>query len=229
MKDKLALCMIIKADNEEAKELDRCLSVVAPHVDGIFLTITGENEECEKIAKKYNAIVSHFTWIKDFSAARNFNFAQVTNDYEFTIWLDCDDIIDHPEKIKEVLNLVDPRVDGVIVNYAYQLDKYGRSVAAHWRMRIKRKGSDFIWKAKIHEDLLSDSNAGVAKTYDFQVLHLAKPGRRNDSVKRNLEILLDEMNQQGDEPDPRLLYYLGLTLIDGGDKQQAIDVLERFI
>lgn len=227
--NKLALAMIVTPTDNEAKLLDRCLSVVAPFVDGIFITITGKNKECEKVCKKYNAVISYFDWIGDFSAARNFNFAQVTDDYEFTLWLDADDIIDKPEKIKEVLDLADPKVDGVIVNYAYQLDKYGRSLADHWRMRIKRKGSDFKWLGRIHEDLLSDSYSAVAKTPDFQVLHLSKPGRRDDNIKRNLDILLDEISKQGNEPDPRLLYYLGLTLIDTGDKNQSIEVFKRFI
>ena len=57
---KIALALIVKGTDKEAKLLDRCLENVSPFVDGIFITSTyrkGEkpNENVEKIAKLYNA------------------------------------------------------------------------------------------------------------------------------------------------------------------------------
>src|SRR3989304_2033974 len=100
---KLALALICKADNKEASDLNRCLSSVSKFVDGIFVTITGENTKCENVADLYKANISHFDWINDFAAARNFNFAQVPKEYTHILWMDTDDLIKNGEKIKKVV------------------------------------------------------------------------------------------------------------------------------
>ena len=41
---------------------------LARNVDKVSITITGHNEKCEEIAKKYGAVVSHCEWNKDFAA-----------------------------------------------------------------------------------------------------------------------------------------------------------------
>jgi hypothetical protein len=73
----LALALIVKGTDEEAKALSKCLSYTAPYVDGIFITIThkpGEerNKKVEEVCNLYKATISDFEWINDFSAARNF-------------------------------------------------------------------------------------------------------------------------------------------------------------
>ena len=75
----IALAMICKGEVSEAKHLDKCLRYVSGEVDKVYITITGGNnkKEVEKVCKKYNAEISYFEWIKDFAAARNFNFKQV--------------------------------------------------------------------------------------------------------------------------------------------------------
>ena len=89
---KIALAMIVKGDDQEAVLLERCLASVSPFVDGIFVTITnlhGENTntKCIEVANKYNAVVSNFEWVHDFSKARNFNFKQVPKDFDYIMWL----------------------------------------------------------------------------------------------------------------------------------------------
>src|SRR3989304_8081593 len=108
---RIALAMIVKGTDGEARCLDRCLGGIvdwktqllseqrevnlnqtggiSKYVDGIFLTLTQKNEKCEEIGKKYNAHISHFNWINDFSAARTFNFSQVPLDYDYIVWCDA--------------------------------------------------------------------------------------------------------------------------------------------
>jgi glycosyltransferase involved in cell wall biosynthesis len=67
--------MIVK--NEEAV-LERCLESAKEIADEIIIVDTGSTDKTRKIAKKYTDKVLKFTWIDDFSAARNYAFEQAT-------------------------------------------------------------------------------------------------------------------------------------------------------
>ena len=84
---KIALAMIVKGSDAEAKLLDRALENIKPHVDGIFITAThfpGEapNKKVHTVAKKHGAVVSDFEWINDFAAARNYNELDADDRFE---------------------------------------------------------------------------------------------------------------------------------------------------
>lgn len=63
----ISLCMIVK--NEE-KILARCLDSVADLVDEIVIVDTGSTDATKKIAANYTDKIYDFTWVDDFSAAR---------------------------------------------------------------------------------------------------------------------------------------------------------------
>lgn len=118
---KIALSMISRGKGEEVN-LRRALASIAPHVDGIFITLTSpisQLKEAEKICKEFNVTVSYneslfipdkktITWLKDFfgyepnmklgdkifvfDQARNYNWSQIPKDYEWIVWIDADDI-----------------------------------------------------------------------------------------------------------------------------------------
>ena len=69
----ISLCMIVK--NEE-KILTRCLDSVADLVDEIVIVDTGSTDATKKIAANYTDKIYDFTWVDDFSAARNFAFSK---------------------------------------------------------------------------------------------------------------------------------------------------------
>ncbi|MEK7296417.1 MAG: glycosyltransferase, partial [Planctomycetota bacterium] len=66
--NKLSACLIVK--NEESV-LPRCLESIRTFVDEIIIVDTGSNDHTIEIAHSYGARVYHFSWIDDFSAARN--------------------------------------------------------------------------------------------------------------------------------------------------------------
>ena len=104
----ISLCMIVK--NEE-KTLERCLR----SVDGIADKIvdTGSEDTTKAIAGRFTSRVLDFEWIDDFSAARNYSFAQATMDY--ILWLNADDILlpEDRTKLLEPKNPLSPTVDAV--------------------------------------------------------------------------------------------------------------------
>ena len=108
----VSLCMIVR--NEE-KVLARCLDSVRGIADEICITDTGSTDKTREIARKYGTVQA-FPWCDDFSAARNFSFAQARMDY--TLWLDADDVLDEEnlEKLKRHgYEMIDP-VCGMLAN-----------------------------------------------------------------------------------------------------------------
>lgn len=131
--EKIALAMIVKGTLEEVSKLDRCLASIAPFVDGIFITLTGDKNilaEVEKVCVKYKVNVSYFQpftvvtqemidWISTnlgyspfiksgekiftFDEARNYNFSQVPKDYKWIMWLDCDDIFRNGKDLHRIV------------------------------------------------------------------------------------------------------------------------------
>ena len=85
-KKKLALVMIVK--NEE-RSLEKCLKAVRNLVDEIYITDTGSTDKTVEIAKKFGAHISHFDWVNDFSAARNFSLEQ--SECDWNLVLDADE------------------------------------------------------------------------------------------------------------------------------------------
>jgi hypothetical protein len=85
---KLSICLI--ARNEE-RNIERALRSVEGLADEIVLTDTGSTDRTVEIARRW-ARIEHFTWIDDFSAARNYCIAQVRGEWVFM--LDADEELD---------------------------------------------------------------------------------------------------------------------------------------
>ena len=72
----ISLCMIVK--NEE-QVLARCLDSVADLMDEIIIVDTGSTDRTKEVAARYTDQIYDFTWIGDFSAARNFSWQYLPN------------------------------------------------------------------------------------------------------------------------------------------------------
>ena len=144
----VSLCMIVR--NEE-KVLARCLDSVRGIADEICITDTGSTDKTREIARKYGTVQA-FPWCDDFSAARNFSFAQARMDY--TLWLDADDVIRQEEwrKLMDLKRRLDmERPDVVMMKYAVGYDGDGAPSFFFYRERLLRRGGKAVWKGRIHE------------------------------------------------------------------------------
>src|ERR1035437_8094177 len=74
----LSLAMIVK---NEARCLARCLRSVQAIVDEIVIVDTGSTDDTLQIARDFHARIFHFSWVDDFSAARNQALAKATGDW----------------------------------------------------------------------------------------------------------------------------------------------------
>lgn len=86
---RLSLAMIVKNEQES---LGHCLASVKELVDEIVILDTGSVDRTVAIARSFGARVESFTWVDDFSAARNVALARCTGDW--VLVLDADEAID---------------------------------------------------------------------------------------------------------------------------------------
>ncbi|MCI8402902.1 MAG: glycosyltransferase family 2 protein [Lachnospiraceae bacterium] len=85
---KINLVMIVK---NEARSLKRCLTAARPLVDEMIVADTGSTDGTKQIALKAGAKVYDFSWVRDFSAARNFALEQ--SDGDWNLVLDADEYL----------------------------------------------------------------------------------------------------------------------------------------
>ncbi len=225
-KPKLALCLIVKGDDEEALNLERCLGFSAQSVDGIFITITQPNEKVEKVARSFNAHISHFEWSNDFSAARNFNFQQVPKEYTHILWLDADDGLRGIEKLKREI-ASQPNADTFIMNYLYAFDEDRNPVVVHMKTQVVKNNGCVTWLGAIHEDLSPTRDITPYFITDVERIHLSKGDRIERSKERNLTISREQTELNPD--DPRSWWNLGNSYRAQDKYQESIDAFDKFL
>lgn len=108
----LSVCMIVK---NEASFLPYTLPSLAEGADELIVVDTGSTDNSVEIAKQHQAIVSHFEWINDFSAAKNTAIRQASSDW--ILMMDADEYIS-VDALKTLKTLIKPNC------LIYQLDKY---------------------------------------------------------------------------------------------------------
>ena len=233
---KIAACLIVKGTDDEAPHLQRCLESIKGHVDGIFLNINHQPELA--VSKKiYDVVYDQFSlqetgivteWHDDFAEARNANFAQVPDDYDWIIYLDTDDTIDKPKKIREVCE-ASGQYDSVYVDYEYDHDEQGNPLTVHMVARLIKNNGSHKWKGSIHETLVETRSATQGMTKDFMVIHHADEARTAQSYARNIKMLEAQIQAEEGDPDPRTFYYLAGTYMDSGLYDDAIQLFGDYL
>ena len=215
----VSLCMIVK--NEEAV-LARCLDSVKSLVDEIVIVDTGSTDRTKEIASRYTDQVYDFTWIDDFSAARNFSFSKAKMMY--CLWLDADDLL-LPQDQTEFLSLkrsLSPDVDIVMMKYHVAFDQNGVPTYSYYRERLIRRLSGFCWKGEVHEAI---SLGGKVEYSEIGITH-QKLGQGD--VNRNLNIF-EKLMASGKKLEPRQRFYYGRELFYHHRWLEAIDTFDGFL
>lgn len=227
----LALALIVKGSVEEAKLLDRCLASVDKSVDKMFITGTyvldvSETEPVRKIAEKYGAVFSTFKWIKDFSAARNFNFSQVPKEYEYILWCDADDIWENAQNLKPLV-LKNPTTDIFAFWYLYDFDEYRNPTVVHKKSQIVRNDGCVTWAGKLHEDFVENRSVTVNFSEDARRIHLTSNDRAIEAKKRNVSVAQHDIDTNPN--DPRMNWNLGNSYLGDGQFEKAKEQYEIFL
>ena len=229
----VALCMIVKGTADEAKLLDKCLSNVADHVDGIFLNINSPagvdpDISCIEVANKYKAKFITTVWENDFAKARNQCLDTIHQKYDWVLWLDSDDTIDNPHKVKQVAAKSEG-YDIIFANYLYDCDEENNPLTVHLLGRLFANNGSQRWKNKIHETLIETRSCNQGATKDFSVIHNASEDRKGDSLERNIKMLEDQLEEEAKNPDPRTFYYLASAYMDIESYERAILLFNSYL
>ena len=233
MEPRIALDMIVRGSDDEADHLKRCLTNVAPYVDGIFLNINAKpghkpSAKVMRVAKSFDANIITTEWHDNFAEARNANLAQVPEFFTHILWLDTDDTVDRPEKIRDVAEATQ-NVDAVFVDYLYDTDEEGNPLTVHMVARIFKNNGSQIWKGRIHETLVDTRGSSRVGTKDIVVIHHSDDKRKDRSLERNIKLLRKQLEDEAENADPRTLYYLGCSYMDYGDHESAKILLEEYL
>lgn len=215
----ISLCMIVK--NEE-QVLARCLESVHDLVDEIIIVDTGSTDRTREEAGKYTDKIYDFPWNDDFSAARNYSYRQATGEY--ILWLDADDVILPPDrlKFKGLKETLPSSVDVVMMPYHAALDEQGRPTFIYLRERLSKRTRNYQWREPVHEYLAYSGNVFIS---DVCITHLKESA---PDPERNLRIYR-KILAQGGRLSSRGLYYYARELKDHGLYDEAIQYFSQFL
>ena len=239
IKPKIALCVIAK---DEGGTIGTMLESALPHVDALYLTDTGSKDKTIEVAKlaalKYNVDfhLTTFEWVDDFAAARNFNFSQVDEQYQWILWLDCDDTLESGENLQNLVatQKQNPDVRGFAFLYDYEHDENGRLKTVHWKERflMNTKPLWFTWKGRVHEAVMNDEKKPIAKTEEVKVIHNDHAAGQVKSAERNIHIMnkmLEEETKDGKDPDPRTLFLMANAKMLTNEMVEAEAALVKYL
>ena len=114
---------------DEAFFIEECLASARPQVDEIVVVDTGSVDGTREIAERFADRLIDFTWIDDFSAARNAGLEVATGDW--TLVLDADERIEAEDYARLRAALEQPEHDGYYLttrNYMNRKPKGWQSV-----------------------------------------------------------------------------------------------------
>ncbi len=215
----ISLCMIVK--NEE-QVLKRCLESVADLVDEIIIVDTGSTDRTWEIASYFTSKIYPFTWIDDFSAARNYSFSKATMDY--CMWLDADDVLEETQrinfmKLKESLTVA---TDIVMMKYNIAFDEADNPTFSYYRERILKNNKQYVWEGAVHEAIVPIGNIVYS---DVSISH--KKIHKSDS-DRNLNIYRKQLAQHKTLA-PRHQYYYARELYYHAMYEEALSEFLTFM
>ncbi len=219
----LSLCMIVK--NEE-QYLEGCLRSVAGVVDEIIVVDTGSDDRTIEIAEAAGAKVFHFTWIGDFSAARNFSLEKASG--RWILYLDADERL--TEDSRPILKkLVSLKADRGILCGLLSTDEHGGrpNIMKYTRLFPNDKRVRFF--GRVHEQIDGALNAAgyVIEDSAIRLIHHGYDIPKEEiqkKAKRNLDLLLIDYNEK---PTGYLAFQIAQSYGVLEDKESACRYFEK--
>ena len=214
MPNTISVCMIAK--NEE-KYIEKCLTAIRTHADTgcnmqpeIIVVDTGSTDRTKEIAAKYADKVLDYTWVNDFSAARNYAVSQASHD--FILSLDCDEIITQID-LKQLAILMEqhPEAVGRIAIDNHYFSNQTDTVYRDHLGRFFHRGF-FRFEAPIHEQVVHKKTGGHYESYEAPILidhvgYLGSIEALRPKVERNNNLLFRELEK--DRKNPYLYFQIG--------------------
>ena len=218
---RLSACLIVK---NEVVLLQRCLESLRSFVDEIIVVDTGSTDNTTEIARSYGAQVKHFTWVDNFSAARNESLRHASGDW--ILYIDADEVIDsvNAGKIRQVITQKD--IMGATVRQCIPQQAENIVTAFYSEYcRLFRHHPAIRFEGAIHEQILPSIEriGGKVLRTDIVIHHwayAATEDKKRCRAERNLRYLLAEVKRTPD--DPFVHFNLGMTYRELGQQDMAL-------
>lgn len=191
----LSIGMIVK--NEE-RCLEKCLNALEPLRQAIpcelVIADTGSTDKTKEIASKYADILFDFTWVNDFSAARNAVMDKCSGKWYLTV--DADEYL--LEDIKEIVSfltgpLADKKVLASIVQRNYEKPDMKGIYTDFNALRMVRMDTNRRYTGTIHEHFgitdVNECHALFNTIFDHDGYTRVTPEHLEEKEKRNLVLL----------------------------------------
>jgi len=195
-KQQYSLALVVIARNE-APRLPRLLDSVRPFVDRMLVLDTGSNDGTPELARSLGAQVEHFTWVDDFSAARNRALELAGADWHLV--LDADEWLQEGGGQLVALRRQAPDFVGVVE----LLDHFEGGTAHQWLSRVL-PGS-VRYAGPVHEQ---PQHAAPLRRLAVRIGHDGYSNERLIAKRGRNRALLEQMLRTA-PGDAYLLYQLG--------------------
>ncbi|OPA75655.1 hypothetical protein BVG16_20175 [Paenibacillus selenitireducens] len=190
MNSLLSLCMIVR---DEEKVLRRCLESVQDLVDEMIIVDTGSIDRTKEIALEFTDKIYDFTWINDFSAAKNEAISKATS--KWVLVLDADEYLDIEEhsKIINYLSQKDnTKPQGFTLPIYNLTDRAGsNNIIESDAVRIISNHPDIYFERPIHEQVKYKNGELPLQDVNFIIFHTGYTSdiiKNKDKRNRNLSI-----------------------------------------
>ncbi|MCL2151658.1 MAG: glycosyltransferase family 2 protein [Oscillospiraceae bacterium] len=229
---RLSQCMIVK--NEE-KNIERALSWAKGIAFEQIVVDTGSVDRTVEIAQKLGAKVYHFSWISDFSAAKNYAIEKATGNW--IAFLDADEYFTPADAekmmyhIKQIQSTPALRTKWFAVNCPWaQLNDSGNPFAIFAQERVFRSFIRYV--GRIHEHIDMDVSH-LYRVDDITIMHTGYTQAaygETQKADRNIEMLRAELIAKND--DLNIKSYLADSLIVKGgleNHSEAVTLYKQVI
>lgn len=183
----------------------------------IVVVDTGSTDNSVQVALQHGARVEHFTWLEDFSAARNYALECCKGDW--LMWADTKEVFS-PEAQQQcaALKFLEG-IEMVMTSWAW-----GENLTII-RERFIRASANLRWQGAIHECIAPP--AGRTLYRPDIVIHRVDPGGAPKDPDRNLRILQHEV--AAGNRKPRNLFYFGNELRERGRLAEAAVIYREYL
>jgi 2-polyprenyl-3-methyl-5-hydroxy-6-metoxy-1,4-benzoquinol methylase/glycosyltransferase involved in cell wall biosynthesis len=198
-------------------------------IDFVVVADTGSTDGTIKLARERGCRVVSVPWTDDFSAARQVSYDVLPEALAFTLWADCDDLIEGGDKLRNLAAMMPAEVSGTLHRYDYARDDAGNCICELWRERLVRNNIGATWMLPIHEVLqVPTSLMHVGEV----VWHHHQPADRERDPERNYKILrrsFEASTAAGEDPDSRTIAYLGTEALGLGRPDEASQLFRLYL
>lgn len=206
----ISICIIAK--NEE-KHMEAFLSSIKKHFGSypyeLVLVDTGSSDNTVAIASRYTDRIFHFTWIGDFSAARNYSLSCASHDW--VLILDCDEYVTELDAagFDAMISAYPDAVGMLTRKNHYEMNGTDSIYTDEVERFFNRRR--FHYEAIIHEQVCAlDGTPYERAALPLLVDHCGYSGSAEElrqKVDRNNALLLQMLAEKPD--DPYLYFQLG--------------------